>query len=216
MRLRRVLPLLWCPFTFLLLFHCPVLFWIKTQASSSKCPLTGLLSWTRAWNWKSKEQPKSTLSDSLDAALLSATSSGARTDHTSLSRALLQHRHSCEILQVVINIRLLNNSGLNQKKNPYVEYFQTSAYHLYITIPQLWLKVWLMFCKCEKTDESRKSPFEEVLGDFCTPTHIADSFCTIRIGIILFFFVASLQFLFASANISTYKQLCFSKNFLIN
>lgn len=47
---------------------------------------------------------------------------------------------------------------------------------------------------------------------------IADSFCTIRFTqeLYSFFVVASLQFLFASANISTYKQLYFSVKFLIN
>lgn len=54
--------------------------------------------------------------------------------------------------------------------------------------------------------------FELIFAQPC----IADFFCTVHTQELYFLVVASLQFLFASANISTYKQLCFSKNFLIN
>lgn len=64
-----------------------------------------------------------------------------------------------------------------------------------------------------RTERVHLRRFELIFAHPC----IADSFCTIRLTQELYFFVVgSLQFLFASANISTYKQLCFTKNFLIN
>lgn len=140
--------------------HCPVFFWMKTQASSSKCPLTGVLFWTTAWNQKPWEQPKTILSKTLNAAVLSATSLGARTDHIKFIQSPFATQ-SREILQVVINRRLLNNSGSNQEK-PFCGVFSVISLSpvRHWSIPQLWLKVLLMFCKGEKMDESRKSPFD--------------------------------------------------------
>lgn len=110
--------------------HCPVFFWMKTQASSSKCPLTGLLSWTRAWNQKSWEQPKTILSNNLNAAVLQFRSQNQS------SKVNPELFWNTDRVVKYCKWWLIEDYWITLvqiRKNLSVAYFQSSAYHLYIT-----------------------------------------------------------------------------------
>lgn len=90
----------------------------------------------------------------------------------SISRFLLQHSYSCELLQVVINRRLLNNADLNQENILHGVFSGICLSHVYHQgISWLWLKIWLMLCKCQKMDEGRKESMWRGFGYSCTPMH---------------------------------------------
>lgn len=136
----------------------PGFFWMKTQVQSSKCPLTGLLSWTKAWDQKGSELHKThtflpqSLGGVWEFGVLSGTSLGARTNwKESVSRTLLQHSYSPELLQVLINVRLLNPCDFKQKRllcGVLSGICLSPVYHQ--SIPWFWPEIWLTLCDCEK------------------------------------------------------------------
>lgn len=90
----------------------------------------------------------------------------------SISRFLLQHSYSCELLHVVINRRLLNNADLNQERLLHGVFSGICLSHVYHqAISWLWLKIWLMLCKCQKMDEGRQESIWRGFGYSCTPMH---------------------------------------------
>lgn len=103
------------------------------------------------------------------------------------------------------------------RKNPYVEYFQTSANHLYI-IDQFLNCGW-KFDKCfvnvRKWMGAERAHLRR-FGVIFTHPCIADSFRTMRIGIMWFFCCCLCAVSVCFCKYLYLQTVCFSKSFLIN